>query len=197
MKKFLRTLPVLLIALTLAACAGRKTVVREDYSVAAENKGGATVVPEEGVGAGEQGVKESDINGPGEKFREAFVSSKDRKAATEAAISAGLKTVHFDFDKYAIRDSDVGILKADATWLKEHPGVHVRIEGHADERGDNEYNMALGEKRAMSVKRYLVSLGVSGKRLSIISYGEEDPVDPGHNEEAWAKNRRVEFEKLD
>ncbi len=194
MKKFLRFLPLLLICLSLVACAG-KTTVREDYSTAANKKGaeGTTVVPEEGVGVGESGVKESDIGG---KYREAFTSEEERAAATAAALKAGLKTVHFEFDKYTIKDSDIGILKSDAQWLKDHPGVDVRIEGHADERGETEYNMALGEKRAMSVKRYIESLGVSGRRLSVISYGEEDPADPGHNEEAWAKNRRVEFEKL-
>ncbi len=196
MKRFFRTIPLLLIALSIAACAG-KTVVTEDYSAASGKKGEATtVVPEEGVGVGEAGVSESDINGPGEKYREAFVSDEDRKAATEAARAAGLKVVHFDFDKYTIKESDIELIKEDAQWLKDHPRVYVRIEGHADERGENEYNMALGEKRATSVKRYLESLGISGKRLSIISYGEEDPIDNGHNEEAWAKNRRAEFEKL-
>ncbi len=193
MTKYLRILPLLLLALTLAACAGnKKTTVQEDITTATGQESD-TVVP--GEGAGEKGVKESDINA-GEKFREAFVSEQDRKAATDAAFAAGLRPVHFDFDKYTIRESDIEILKADAQWLKDHPDVSVRIEGHADERGDNEYNMALGEKRALSVKRYLVSLGIPGKRLSVISYGEEKPIDPRHNEEAWAKNRRVEFEKL-
>jgi len=192
MKKFLRFLPILVIGITLVACAG-KTTVREDYSSAAGNKE-ATVVPADGVGGvNESGVQESDIGG---KYREAFTSEAERNAATDAAIKAGLKRVHFEFDKYTIKESDIEILKSDAQWLKDHPGVNVRIEGHADERGETEYNLALGEKRAMSVKRYLQSLGVSGKRLSIISYGEEDPIDPSHNEEAWAKNRRAEFEKL-
>ncbi len=194
MKMFLKFLPILLICLSLAACAG-KTTVREDSSQASEMTGaeGTTVVPEESKGVGESGVQESEL---GSKYREAFTSEEDRNAATLAALKAGLKTVHFDFDKYSIKDSDIDILKADAKWLKDNPRIAVRIEGHADERGETEYNMALGEKRAMSVKRYIESLGVSGKRLSIISYGEEDPVDAGHNEEAWAKNRRAEFEKL-
>jgi len=196
MKKFLRFLPLLILCLSLAACAG-KTTIREDSSTAShKGAGGATVVPEEGVGVGESGVNESDINSPGSKYREAFTSEQERNAATDAALKAGLKTVHFDFDKYTIKENDIAILKGDAQWLKDHPRVAVRIEGHADERGETEYNLALGEKRAMSVKHYLESLGVSGRRLSIISYGEEDPIDPAHNEEAWAKNRRAEFEKL-
>ncbi len=194
MKRFLKFMPLVIICLSLAACAG-KTTIKEDSSTALDNKD-TTVVPEDGSGKGldENGISESDM--PGDKFREAFVSPEDRAAATAAALKAGLKIVHFDFDRYSIRDSDVELLRADAQWLKEHPGTYVRIEGHADERGETEYNMALGEKRAMSVKRYFESLGVSGKRLSIISYGEESPVDAGHDEAAWAKNRRVEFEKL-
>ncbi|MFQ5479686.1 MAG: peptidoglycan-associated lipoprotein Pal [Thermodesulfobacteriota bacterium] len=191
MKRFFKFMPILLICLSLAACAG-KTKVTEDASMTsgADN---ATMVPDE-KGLGEAGVEESNM--PGDKFREAFVSAEDREAATAAAVKAGLKVVHFDFDRYTIRDSDLELLQADAQWLKDHPDVYIRIEGHADERGESEYNMALGEKRAMSVKRYFESLGVSDKRLSIISYGEESPAIDAHNEEAWAANRRVEFEKL-
>ena len=80
-----------------------------------------------------------------------------------------------------------------AEFLKNNPGAAVLIEGHCDERGTPEYNMALGERRAASAKSYLVSLGVKGGGLSTVSFGEEKPVDPGHNEEAWAKNRRAHF----
>jgi len=193
MKRFFRFLPLLILCFSLVACAG-KTTVREDSSTASNNGAeGTTVVPEESAGVGESGVKESEL---GDKYREAFTSDAERDAATAAAIKAGLKTVHFEFDRYTIKEGDIDILKGDAQWLKDHPRVYVRIEGHADERGETEYNLALGEKRAASVKRYIESLGVSGKRLSVISYGEEDPLDAAHNEEAWAKNRRAEFEKL-
>ncbi|MFQ5427597.1 MAG: peptidoglycan-associated lipoprotein Pal [Thermodesulfobacteriota bacterium] len=193
MKRFFRFLPLIVICLSLAACAG-KDIEKSQPSEALENTQDTTVVPEDGSGVGESGVMESDM--PGDKFREAFVSEEDRAAATDAALKAGLKVVHFDFDKYTIKESDLEILQANAQLLKDNPGVYVRIEGHADERGENEYNMALGEKRAMSVKHYLESLGVSAKTLSIISYGEESPAIDAHNEEAWAANRRVEFEKL-
>lgn len=192
MKKFFSFLPLLVICLSLAACAG-KDIEKSHPSEALENQM-STVVPEETAGVGEAGVQESEI--PGEKFREAFVSAEDRAAATDAALKAGLKVVHFNFDKYTIKDSDIEILQANAQLLKDNPDVYIRIEGHADERGENEYNMALGEKRAQSVKNYLESLGVSAARLSIISYGEESPAVDAHNEEAWAANRRVEFEKL-
>ena len=99
-------------------------------------------------------------------------------------------TVHFDYDKYAVLDVDKDLLKRQADWLAKYPGVRVTIEGHADERGTREYNLALGARRANAVKEYLVSLGVSAARLDTISYGKERPIDPESNEAAWAKNRR-------
>lgn len=104
-----------------------------------------------------------------------------------------LRTVYFDFDSADIRPEIRSTLQRNAEWLRRHPRVKVVIEGHCDERGTEEYNMALGQRRAEAVKSYLVSLGISSNRLSTISYGEERPADPGHNETAWAKNRRVEF----
>lgn len=101
--------------------------------------------------------------------------------------------IHFDFDKAIIRPVDQPVLDRIAEWLKQHPEVNLMIEGHCDERGSNEYNMALGEQRALSVRRYLISLGIEPNRLFTISYGEEKPIDPRHNEEAWAKNRRAHF----
>jgi len=99
--------------------------------------------------------------------------------------------IHFDFDKSFIREDAKPALQKVAEYLKKTPGASVLIEGHCDERGTPEYNMALGERRAASAKSYLVSLGVKGGSLSTVSFGEEKPVDPGHNEEAWAKNRRA------
>ena len=104
-----------------------------------------------------------------------------------------LPSIHFAFDSYRIREQDKKILEQIAQWLKTHPTVKIRIEGNTDERGTEEYNMALGEKRAKAARDYLIMLGVDPSRLSIVSYGEDNPVDPGHNEEAWAKNRRDDF----
>jgi peptidoglycan-associated lipoprotein len=104
-----------------------------------------------------------------------------------------LGLVHFDFDKFNIKPSERAILAANAEILKSHPEVSVVIEGHCDERGTAEYNMALGGRRAHSVFKYLVNLGVNENNLSTISYGEEKPLDAEHNEEAWAKNRRVQY----
>ncbi|HEY8368923.1 MAG TPA: peptidoglycan-associated lipoprotein Pal [Thermodesulfobacteriota bacterium] len=114
-------------------------------------------------------------------------------AAVETERRTRLETVYFDFDKSDLRPDARATLEANAEWLRRNPNVRVQIEGHADERGSVQYNLALGERRAESAKRYLESLGISGSRLSTISYGEERPVDPGHGEEAWAKNRRAEF----
>jgi peptidoglycan-associated lipoprotein len=104
-----------------------------------------------------------------------------------------LKDVHFAFDSYELSPVAQQILQQNANWLKTHSGSKVVIEGHCDERGTNQYNMVLGANRARSVEEYERSLGVETSRMSTISYGEENPLDPGHNEEAWAKNRRAHF----
>ncbi len=101
------------------------------------------------------------------------------------------KVVHFDFDSSEIRPEYLPMLRAHADYLVNHPSARVVIEGHCDERGSREYNIALGERRANAVKRFLEAEGVSSLQLETISYGEERPVDPGHNEAAWAKNRRA------
>jgi peptidoglycan-associated lipoprotein len=115
-------------------------------------------------------------------------------AAAEAA-AAGLADIHFDFDRYNIRPGDADILKNNYAWFGSNSGK-VRVEGNCDERGTVEYNLVLGQKRADAAKGYLVSLGVDASRLDTISYGKEKPVDPGHDEAAWAKNRRDHFSPL-
>ncbi|MBP1749188.1 MAG: peptidoglycan-associated lipoprotein [Deltaproteobacteria bacterium] len=124
----------------------------------------------------------------------AKVAPPEQKVEVPVAISP-LADINFDFDKYAIRDTDAAILKENMKWLqaKENAGKTVRIEGHCDERGTVEYNLVLGQKRADSAKNFLVNLGADTKLLQTVSYGKEKPVDPGHNEAAWAKNRRAHF----
>ena len=102
--------------------------------------------------------------------------------------------IHFDFDKADIRASDQGILDRKAAILAANSSVRLRIAGHCDERGSDEYNLALGNRRAASAKRYLTGKGVNDGRLDVVSYGKERPLDAGHSEDAWAKNRRDEFE---
>jgi peptidoglycan-associated lipoprotein len=104
-----------------------------------------------------------------------------------------LKAIHFDFDKYDLKADAVRTLGDNAAKIKEYAQFKVRIEGNCDERGTVEYNLALGEKRARAGRDYLVSLGIPSHRLTIISYGKERALDPGHNEAAWAKNRRDDF----
>ena len=99
----------------------------------------------------------------------------------------------FDFDKYDLRTDARGTLDRKAAFLNQNGSVRSQIEGHCDERGTNEYNQALGERRANAAKRYLTTAGISDARLSTITYGEERPLDPGHNEAAWARNRRAHF----
>ncbi len=109
------------------------------------------------------------------------------------ATSREFEDVQFDFDRYDIRPRDEATLSGIASWLNEHANVDVLIEGHCDERGTNEYNMALGEQRALAARRYLIGLGIGTARLSTISYGEERPFDHGSSESAWAANRRAHF----
>ena len=101
--------------------------------------------------------------------------------------------VYFDFDKSVLKMEGQALLKKKAEWLKANSGAKVLIEGNCDERGTAEYNLALGERRAESAKKFLVDLGIDAKRISTISYGEERPVDPRHTEEAWSKNRNDGF----
>jgi len=101
--------------------------------------------------------------------------------------------VYFDFDKSALKLEAQALLKKKAEWLKANPAAKLLIEGNCDERGTAEYNLALGERRAESAKKFLVDLGIDAKRISTISYGEERPIDPRHTEEAWAKNRNDGF----
>ena len=111
----------------------------------------------------------------------------------EFSENANLKDIHFDFDKYNIRPSDAKILDTNAAWLKSNAGNLILIEGHCDERGTNEYNLALGERRAKSTMNYLVAQGVQASRITIISYGKERPVCTERNDACWAKNRRSHF----
>jgi peptidoglycan-associated lipoprotein len=116
-----------------------------------------------------------------------------RPAPKEFMAVAALKEVYFDFDKYDIRAEDAKTLDANAAWLKSNGDNLVLIEGHCDERGTNEYNLALGERRAKATMNYLVSQGIQANRITIISYGEERPVCTEKTEACWAKNRRAAF----
>jgi peptidoglycan-associated lipoprotein len=132
---------------------------------------------------------------------EARAAEEARRQAEEAARMAEEarrrafeeENVHFDVDKYVLTPQAMMILDEKAAWLREHPEARVLVEGHCDDRGSNEYNLALGDRRANSAKNYLVKSGVAESRLTTISYGEEQPLCRQQMESCWGKNRRAHF----
>jgi len=116
--------------------------------------------------------------------------------STEAVRTLLATLIHFDYDKAIIRGGDAAVLDQKVAILQANPGLRIRISGHCDERGSDEYNLALGNRRATAAKQYVVSHGIDGSRIETVSYGEERPLASGHDEEAWAQNRRDEFEIL-
>ncbi len=126
--------------------------------------------------------------------REQTIAAKSSDPAKIAAdTQRQLEKIYFDFDSAALSQSARSTITANAAVITRNPGVKIRVEGHCDERGSDEYNLAIGERRAMAAVQYLKSLGVAAERLTTLSYGKEKPADPGHDEAAWAKNRRDEF----
>jgi len=144
------------------------------------------------------GVKEERVAPPSELAPPPMESApiEESEPAPREMEAEGLSVILFDFDKYNIRDDQRAVIEANASWLKSHPDVKVSIEGHCDERGTNEYNLALGERRAKTTQKVLASLGVDQSRLSTISYGEERPVCNDKMESCYSKNRRAQFKLL-
>lgn len=180
----------------LTACKG-KALVRQDGLIGKEASDEADKADE----AASREVAGDTVLIPEDKVLSedaASASSMSKEGAAGASQAAGtdgeaLSTVHFDFDRYFIRNEDRPLLERNAGWLKKNPSTKVQIEGHADERGDNEYNLALGDRRADSAKRFLVDMGIGEDRLPTISYGEEKPAAKGNDDDAWSRNRRAEF----
>lgn len=112
---------------------------------------------------------------------------------SDSSMAGALQTVFFDFDSSALRNDTRATLEGNAAFLKDNPSVEVQVEGHCDERGGIQYNLALGLRRAKSVKNYLVALGIESNRVTTISFGKERPIAFGHSEDAWSKNRRGNF----
>ena len=169
---------ILAAALGLAGCSHKPPRVAPSNTAVPANGGGA-----ESSGAGGASANE----GPG---------TANGGAAEAGGPQEGLlakRTVYFDFDSSEIKGEGTDIVAAHAKYLAGHPNIHVRLEGNTDERGSREYNIGLGERRAQSVRRALLLQGASDAQISTVSYGAERPVDPGHDEAAWAKNRRVEI----
>ncbi len=140
------------------------------------------------MGLSFQGCSKKQVKKDGEETTE-----EGRTGKIEIGDTGGLKIVHFDFDTFSLTEEARTTLKENTEWLKTHKSIKVQVEGHCDSRGTQEYNLALGQKRADAVRKYLADLGIGAKRLSTISYGEEKPLDSVETEEAWAKNRRAQF----
>jgi peptidoglycan-associated lipoprotein len=170
-----RTLPVSLLALLLAlsgwGCSAKG--LRKDKTAAA-----AKAAAEQGQDAGRL---------PGDvSAEEASLRYKDFKPVPE------LKTVLFEYDRAYLSEETRDVLKKNAEWLRSNPGQEIQLQGHCDERGTTEYNLALGQRRAQAVRDYYKALGIGLKRMSSISYGEEQPVCSEPDEECWQRNRRAE-----
>jgi peptidoglycan-associated lipoprotein len=139
-------------------------------------------------GAGAGGSQIGDNGIPGNTN-----SLTDFGKGTIGGTGGPLSDIHFGYNTYNIEPQDGSVLKANASWLESHPQTRVQVEGHCDERGSEEYNIALGAKRAQSAKDYLVTLGIPSSRISTISYGKELPLCQEHDESCWSQNRRDHF----
>jgi peptidoglycan-associated lipoprotein len=185
---------VCLSFMVMTGCAKKSAV--KDQAVSAEDKEAA-----DRAAAQAKAKAEADAKARAEQEARMAAEQKAKEAEAkvapqaEAAVQEEMtfKDVLFDFDKYNLKPEGRDVLKQLAEWLTKNKDKNVLIEGNCDERGTTEYNLALGERRAKEAMKYLVELGVGGKRIKTISYGKERPLDPGHTEEAWAKNRRDHF----
>ena len=190
-KRAFRVLAVasLVTALSLFAGGCAKQKVQADKEMAAP----APVVSTAPAPAPVQRADVGEGMGQEESLASTGWAGGDIGAVLEGRTTAPMLPVYFDYDKFDIRADQQGRLRKNADLLNASPQVRVRVEGNTDERGTNEYNMALGERRATSARKYLVNLGVAEGRIDAISYGEERPLALGQTEEAWAMNRRADF----
>lgn len=182
-QRICRFLAVSLCLAALTAGCAKKDLVKQETPVPSTTAPQtAAVTPQKNEAPATQPVKE-----------EAVKPAPATPPATIADLKQALDTVYFAFDSSLLSDEARGALTKNADFLRANPAVKVQIAGNCDERGSDEYNLALGERRAEAAKKYLVTMGIATERLSTISYGKEKPVDPGHDEAAWAKNRRDDF----
>jgi len=195
MKKTLIVLALLLVVpgLLLFASCGKKTVkadIGEVKDKLSEQKsasyGSASSIQEP---ASKPAPVIQSVKGPAGPTAEEIMA-REKSEAMQTFVN---EDVRFDFDSAVLNNKAMEILTKKAAYLEKYSGVSAAIEGHCDERGTNEYNLALGEKRAESAKIFLINLGITASRLKTISYGEEKPLDTGFDQEAWTKNRRAHF----
>jgi len=193
-------LAILVFSLMMVSIGGctKKDVVKEDRMGGQEPAAVAPARPvEKAAPADENGAKkELTVSEPAPRATDKTASAVAEKAAG-AAVPAKelyeLADIRFEFDKFNLSDDARASLKNHAEWLNKNRDVMIVIEGHCDERGTSEYNLALGERRANAAAKFLVDMGIDAKRIKTLSYGEELPLDAGHNEDAWARNRRAHF----
>jgi len=176
--------PMMLVAVLLVGCAKTPATTTSSTAPAPTGPGGS------GTPGSRGGADMRTASGSGSQ---SGTGSGARVDPREYAPVAELTDIHFDFDRYEIRKTDTEVLDKHAAWLRQNPDRLVLIEGHCDERGTTEYNVALGERRAKATMNYLVSRGVPAGRLAIVSYGEERPACSKHSEDCWAQNRRAHF----
>ncbi len=186
------------LGLVLAGCPKKQVVVSRERASAQQSEEARRLEAERAEREAKEAkerelarIREEEAKQPAGELEKSLVAKKERGIEGEVFETKLLKDIHFNFDRYDIRRSDEEILRENAALLKKYPQVKIQIEGHCDERGTVEYNLALGERRANNTKKYLISLGIASNRISTISYGKERPLDKGHNEEAWATNRRA------
>jgi peptidoglycan-associated lipoprotein len=184
MKKSIIFLCLVVFVLAYAGCAG-KQLVKSDGTASAQNNSAIKQNGQPGIGGSSAKQEES--------AKRSIGKEQTTMEPATSQITADLKDIHFDFDRYSISQEDRKIISSHADYLLKNKNVKIVIEGNCDERGTTEYNLALGDKRAQEAKKFLVNSGVDKKRIKAISYGKERPLDPDHNEEAWAKNRRDHF----
>ncbi|GEM_PF-731856 len=186
MKKLLVLMSIVVLAL-FVGCAGKKDTVKHQ----AGGQGGDGSQTQ--VSEGQMSKWNSDALNQ-EKLKEEELRRKQELQALQSQIEKfSQRDVHFDFDEYKIKSDDIPYLEELGAWLKNHSNLKITIEGHCDERGSDLYNLALGQKRASSVRDFFKMLGIEGNRVDCVSFGEERPLDPGHSESAWSKNRRAHF----
>ena len=177
---------VLVSVVFLVPGCGKKQISSEPYGTESADEA-RRKAEEEALRKKKAGIGEEDLQSARDREEQArMMLSEERKAFEN-------EDIYFPYDSAALTPEAQEILRKKAEWLQENPTAKVTIEGHCDERGTNEYNLALGEARAQSTKNYLIDLGVSASRVGTISYGEEQPLDPRSSEDAWAKNRRAHF----
>src|SRR5262245_51459943 len=185
--------PAALLILAVTGCAKQPATMPASAtapSPGATAAGGAGALGRQQFGDSQQATTQGAVTARPVAAR---TDASGRPSPRDFSVNADVKDIYFDFDKYDIRSVDQKTLDANAAWLKSNARALLLIEGHCDERGTPEYNLALGERRAQAAMSYLVALGIQANRISIVSYGSQQPVCQERSEACWAKNRRAHF----